>query len=134
MKNFIKSSIIFLALGAIIGILAINVIYYSNMTHWEIPQIEYYGLKRNIMSALIALVIIVSCHFISKIKINKIAKRFLIVTILILYGIVQLAWIINTPAKQFADSLEVLRISEKMTNNTPLSEYQKNYLQYYPQQ
>lgn len=134
MKNFIKSSIIFLALGAIIGILAINVIYYSNMTHWEIPQIEYYGLKRNIMSALIALVIIVSCHFISKIKINKMAKRFLIVTILILYGMVQLAWIVNTPAKQFADSLEVLRISEKMTNNTPLSEYQRNYLQYYPQQ
>ena len=134
MKNFIKSSIIFLALGAIIGILAINVIYYSNMSHWEIPQIEYYGLKRNIMSTIIVLVIVVTCHFISKIKIDKRAKRILIVTIIILYGMVQLAWIINTPAKQFADSLEVLRISEKMTNNTPLSEYQKNYLQYYPQQ
>lgn len=134
MKKFIKAIIIVLTLIAITGILAINVIYYSNMSHWEIPQIQYYGIKRNIISLMIVLAIVMICHLVSKIKINKVIRRAIIVTILILYGIVQLLWINSTPAKQFADSLEVLRISERMTNNTPLSEYQANYLQYYPQQ
>lgn len=134
MKKFIKSVIIFLALGAIISILTINIIYYSNMSHWEIPQIQYYGIKKNIIGIIIIGVILTICYFISKIEIKKSTKKLLLITVLLLYCIVQLVWIASTPAKQFADSLEVLRISEKMASNSPLSEYQANYLQYYPQQ
>lgn len=133
-KHFIKSTIIFLALLAISGVIIINIIYHSDMSYWEIPQIQYYGIKSNVKSILITGFVLVVCYFCGKITLKRHTRTFMLLITIALYGLVQIIWIIWSPARQFADSLQVIQISEQMTNNIKLTDYQINYLQYYPQQ
>lgn len=134
MGKALKKIITIIAFIIIFVLYLVNTVYYSNMTHWEIPQIQYYGVQRLTISIVIGLIILVLSYFLNKIKIKKKLKIIIISFLLAIYSVVQITWITKTPAVQFADSLVVMQIAEKMEDNQELNEYQKNYLQYYPQQ
>lgn len=134
LSKWLRKTIYLLSFVAILLITIFNIIYINQINDYEVSNIQYYGILKLIISFLIAAIIIFISYKLKKLKLSKKIKITIIIFSVLLYAIIQIVWVYYSVAKPYADSEQILVIANEIMEDSGLSEYCANYVQYYPQQ